>query len=385
MIWFLFLYLIAFPFGQLASFQLFSSARIHITDLLAAVLVIAWLADLLWQKRVYKAPHARPLLSFLAVAAFTLILGGIYKDFGNLVIGVMYLLRLALYTAFFLAVFDIVVKEKRKDIRETLHKSLIIVGTFISIIGLIGYFLYPDTRALSEYGWDNHYYRLIGPFLDPAFTGIIIVLSLLAILLKKWDSLGKLALGIVVFATNWLALALTYSRASFVAAITGAFALFFFRRNPIFIPAAIMLFVGTYYFLPKEQSAGTNLKRTQTISSRIQNYQEAWRLGLANPLFGVGYNLYKEAPQDKTLQKITHLGSGVHSSLLFTFATTGVLGLLTFLGFWKKTLEIGLKNKNQYGILLFCSAVALLAHSLFDNSLFYPWVLGWLAILLALQ
>ena len=101
-----------------------------------------------------------------------------------------------------------------------------------------------------------------------------------------------------------------------------------------------------------------------------------------NPLFGIGYNLYKEF-SDSTAR---HTGSGVHSSLLFTLTTTGVTGLLVYLGFIGKSFFVGWKKKKTHlGALLFSSLAALLAHSLFDNSLFYPWVMGWLGIVLALQ
>lgn len=386
MLWFLFPYLVAFPFGQLASFQLFTSARIHLVDIFAAIFVLAWFADLLWTRKRENAPFSRPLLSFLGVALFSLVLGAYFQEPKAILIGTLYFLRLSLYVFFFLAVYHTIIQEKNRElIKVTLHNSLIVVGAFIALMGLIGYFLYPDTKMLSEYGWDNHYYRLVGPFLDPAFTGILLVLSLIALWFKDWKSPGSQALAVLIFLLDWSAIALTYSRASFVAAAAFFITFFVLKKNLLVLIGASLLFVATYYLLPHPyQSAGTNLGRTSTINSRFANYSGAVNSGLNTPLFGVGYNLYKPKVQNE--EKITHSGSGIHSSLLFVLVTTGALGLITYLAFWWRVIEHAWWGREgKYSGILLCSAAALLAHSLFDNSLFYPWVLGWLAILLAMQ
>ncbi|MEK7521461.1 MAG: O-antigen ligase family protein [Patescibacteria group bacterium] len=393
MIWFLFLYLISFPFGQLASFQLFPQARIHLIDVFAAILVLAYLSDILWkrlpvkkQTKTNQVSFSGPLFSFLAIAAFTLTLGSVYENPKTILVGGMYLGRLALYVLLYKAIAHTLNLEKKKEeLRETLYNSLIILGFFISLIGLVGYFLYPDTKALSEYGWDNHYYRLIGPFLDPAFTGILIVLSLVAIWFKGWKTTGWQAVAFVLFLINWIALALTYSRASFVGAAAFFLTAFVVQRKLILISAVTALFILTYYLLPHpNKSTGTDLGRTQTISSRFDNYKNAINIAKDNPLFGVGYNLFKPSLQND--EKLVHAGSGIHSSLLFVLTTTGVVGLLVYLVFWAKVIQYSWWAKEgKFAKVLLCSVAALLAHSLFDNSLFYPWVMGWLAILLAIQ
>jgi len=51
------------------------------------------------------------------------------------------------------------------------------------------------------------------------------------------------------------------------------------------------------------------------------------------------------------------------------------LGLLGLLG---KILLVSFKKSR----LVFASLIAVLFHSFFNNTLFYPWVMGWLAIIL---
>lgn len=105
---------------------------------------------------------------------------------------------------------------------------------------------------------------------------------------------------------------------------------------------------------------------------------------MKNPLFGTGFNLYRYANTGAVGD--SHAGAGSDSSLLFVFATTGIAGLLIYLWLWGKILKLGWQRRNtQAGLILLASSTSLLIHSLFSNSLFYPWVLGWMAFLLALQ
>lgn len=393
----LFLYLLFFPFGQLLSIQVLPSARLHLTDLVAMAFVLLWLFKKLWVQKsainrsVARRPLAGAILSFLGVAAFGLILGSIGKPPNSVLVGMSYLIRLAIYYLFYIALSDLLTSKDAKVREGKLVDCLIVSGSFIALLGLVGYFFYPDTRALSEYGWDPHYYRLIGTFLDPAFTGIILVLFLTLVLSRKWNGSNGKVVGVILFLAGWVALSLTYSRASYLAMIFALGVVIILKRNwKLFIVTA--LFTGaTYLVLPHpNESAGTNLARTATVVSRWDNYKEALHIGFKNPVFGVGYNLYPLASQGTTLQgwegKIAHTGSGVHSSFLFVFATMGVAGFIVYAYLWLKILFLGWsRRKTSVGLALFASSVALLTHSLFDNSLFYPWVMGWMGILLALQ
>ncbi|MBI4028919.1 MAG: O-antigen ligase family protein [Candidatus Blackburnbacteria bacterium] len=392
----LFFYFILFPFGQLLSLQVLPSARIHAVDIAASFLVFYWLLQTARNRKTHRPLLATPVLAFLGVAVFSLVLGSIGKPFASVAVGVSYLVRLGLYTLLYFAVADFVIKARNMGkIKAIIYDSFIVCGMFFAILGLLGYLIYPDARALSEFGWDNHYYRLIGPLLDPAFTGILLVLFLILVTLRRWSGRKEQAFGVILFFLGWIALSLTYSRASYAGALAFFAAAFIARRNFKILAGGALLFVATLLLLPHpEASAGTNLARTQTISSRFSNYEEALQVGLKSPVFGVGYNLYslalQGALQGRTLQgwegKITHNGSGVHSSFLFVFATTGIAGLIVYSYLWFKILVLGWnRRRTVVGLALFCSTAALLVESVFDNSLFYPWVMGWMGILLAAQ
>lgn len=368
MSWLLFLYLLVFPFGQLGRIELAPTVAVHIADILAFFLASFWLLRWLGRKKkTLTQPLARPLLSFSAIAFFSL-LASLYRfNLQEVFVGSLYLLRWITYVLFYFAIRD-AVKEKQISPAK-ITNSLLVVGGFIAIFGLIQYLLFPDTRALFELGWDEHYFRLIGTFLDPGFTGILLVFFTILVFARRWD----------LFILGFSALALTYSRASYLAFLAGLTAWYIVRRNLRIYLAVLSLFILTVIFLPRPGGEGVRLERTSTISTRVENYQEAIGVGRENPLIGVGFNLFRYT---KELTP-SHSGAGADSSLLLVFATTGVAGLIAFLWLlWRLVSLSWLSRTSQQGLVLFSSVFALIVHSFFNNSLFYPWVLGWLFLLL---
>ena len=63
-------------------------------------------------------------------------------------------------------------------------------------------------------------------------------------------------------------------------------------------------------------------------------------------------------------------------------ATGGVISFLAFLTLAAKILN---SNFGNSGFLIRGTVIAVIVHSLFANSLFYPWVMGIIAILLGLS
>lgn len=392
----LFLYLALFPLGQLISLQLGDGFRLHPVDVVAATVAFLWFAEILWRRKDAAYQFSRPFWSFIGVALFSLVLAGISTDLPSLLKGSFYLIRFTIYVFFYFAVGDMV--RSRSEFLKKLPDGLLVAGIGTALTGWFQYLMFPDTRPLAQYGWDDHFYRLIGSFLDPAFTGLILLLTLLLIAFRKWETLLGRAFAILSFAFVWGAFALTYSRASYVglvSATAGFFAIWIFqnrdnivRRVFATLIALVVISLGTIFLLPRPGGAGTNLTRTSTIAARFTNYEQAVEVAKENPLFGIGFNLYAQKASllenDKTTRnKPSH--SGVHSSLLFVYTTTGISGLLVYIFLWWHILKTSWTQRNTPGGgILFCSGLAVLTHSVFDNSLFYPWIMGWMGILLAL-
>jgi O-antigen ligase len=359
------LLVVGFILGNIYKFSLFSpDIKINLLDLVIFVLIFSNLKKI---TSLIKLKPLKPYLVTMALFSFiclsSLVLKGYIYGLQAQLVGLLYLLRWVAYTSAFLIFID-------------RPPSLLLIGGATAIVGYVQYFLIPDTRFLQLNNWDPHFFRLIGSFLDPGFTGIILVFTLVYLTLhplKHW------ILNTLSWATVYMAIALTYSRSSYIAFLFGIGFISIKRKSyPLLVLSLLAMFL-TYNLLPRPAGEGVNLERTSTIEARIINWKNSFKIFSQNPFLGTGFNVYRYVqknqgllPQDDWLEN--HAGAGADSSLLFVAATTGVIGLVCYLFYLIRLFK--LPNLNYY-------VIPLLAHSLFLNSLFYPAVLVWLSILVA--
>ena len=309
----------------------------------------------------------KPVVVFSAIAFFSWLIKIPQHSFQEILIAFLYLWRwLVLAAAYFLF--------------RVSWRWLLAFGVIIALIGWCQYLFWPDLRWLAVYGWDDHYYRLTAPFFDPAFTGLILALTLILLTEKYWLGLKSKRLNIchLLFVICYLALALTYSRSSYLAYLVGMALIARQKKAKKFFAGVIALFLITLLLLPRPSGEGAKLERTSTITARIRNYQQSWQIIKVHPLFGVGFNFYRYAQQDygflETDWQENHAGSGADNSFLFVWATTGIFGLLAYLWLIWQMLKIEP-----------ISTTAVIVHSLFNHSLFYPWVMLWLWLRLGVR
>lgn len=375
----IFIFLILFPFGQIIRINLNflgTSIVLHPIDFVVGIGLIVFLLE------SYKRPKIfRHILSFLGVAFFSYLLS--YATFGaeKIYVGGLYMFRLFAYSSFFVLAWNMTRASKKYS--KTLFSSLIVVSFVVSIFGFLQYFIYPDITSFTVWGWDDHYFRLLGTFLDPGYTSIILVFGLLAALtsyLEKQNKKLLLVLGAII-----ISIAFTYSRAGYLALASGLFTVLLLKKNLRLFFIVILGFVLLVVFLPRPGGEGVKLERTASIALRIEDYRETLIIIDKSPLFGVGYNNMCRA-REKILGQTnlnSHACSGSASSFLLILATTGILGFIMFINLiYKLVTELA---KNTYSLTFLSCMVALLVHSLFVNSLFYPWVMGWMGLLLSIS
>lgn len=339
----LFAFLTLFPFGQIIKIGIINPLDVVVG--IAAVYAIS--------KRLPRPKYFKYLENFLVVLFFTWLVSALYLWDAKVFYGLLYLVRLASYFYFSVVVFNF----KNK---ELLLNSLLYVSIFAAIFGWMQYFLYPDLTTFTIWGWDDHLYRMTGTFLDPGFLGIILVLgSLLAFHKKNYLIAVFLALSVLF----------TYSRASYLALLVSS--LFVFKKTTYYLGFAACILI-IVIFLPKKTGEGVRLERTASVHNRLENYTQTLEVFRKSPLFGVGFN---NICLVKNSDFSSHSCSGADSSLLFLLATAGVIGFMSFGSLVFNILQVN----NQ---LLKVGFLATMVHALFSNSLFYPWVMGWLVILL---
>jgi len=289
------------------------------------------------------------------------------------------LLRLVAYFYFFIYVWNFI--RGNKPNQKLLQNSLLGISVASAIFGWIQFFMIPDIKPFFIYGWDMHLFRLVGTFLDPAFLGLIIVFGLIISITRMVEEKSyKKNIGIIIFLV--FSLAFTYSRASYLALFAGLLVISWYKK---FIKKAVILifiFSALLFLLPTSRNHSIELLRGFSAIARIDNYKTTIKIFLTSPVFGVGYNNMCIAYQKYIgIQDFSsHACSGSDSSLLLVLTTTGIIGFMIFVNMIYK-IGSALKN-NSYFIILSSSFVALLVHSLFSNSLFYPWILGYIVILL---
>ncbi len=365
-------YFALFPFGQLTRIgvNLFSlPLAFNVSDIVSGLFIIPYLLGV-----KDKSPITKYYSNLLIYFAFSYLVSlFVFKDI-RVLAGFFYLLRFGSYYFMSRVVSGLYIY------KLLAKKSLIILLKYAFITTLFfafyQYLFLPDLRPLKYLGWDDHLYRLTGAFLDPGFAGIILILGFLFFLIEFFQK--KIKMDLIISLLALIALLLTYSRASYVAFSVGVIYLIVVTKQKL-AKVLIILVLIAIPFLPRPSSEGVKLERVFSIVSRVGSYKQALSVVSQNPLFGVGFNNYCLATNSKFFSRSC---SSSDASLLTIFATTGILGLIFYLYFWFSVFKS--TNSNKYGLILRVSLITLLTHSLFVNSLFYPWVLGWFSILAAM-
>lgn len=269
-------------------------------------------------------------------------------------------------------------------------KTIIFFTTFLMTCwGILQYVFVPDTRFLHIFGWDDHYYRLVGPLLDPNFAGMLAVIAI-----WSWYSLGtkllsrvasknvRLVLYVLISAVCIAALAMTFSRSSWLA-FGGSIVISLIFTSTVHRLTAvrrstlwILLLVVVYWLLPKPTGEGVDIARTASVAARSSLSQQLinswswqdWLIGRG--LFNVRPNIDGLAIAE--LERIPNTSRQPDNLIVQLIGSIGLAGTI---------LLVMLLKKNQVIAWLTPESVPLLTawfiHAQFNNSLFQPqlWIL----------
>lgn len=364
------LYFIAFPFGHFFTFRANILGReipFNFSDLISFCFLIYFLIKKIKQPFVFNYLKNFLLLALFSQTLFILIHGVRSSFIGNL-----YLLRIFSYSAMFAVIWNFL--NKNKKLKSKIIDYFIAVFFFIAVFSWLQYLFYPDMRAFTVWGWDDHLYRIVGTFIDPTFTAIFLVFGVILSLAKFQKTKKNIyVLALLLILT---ALFFTYSRAGYISLIAGILTFLAIKKRIKVSFIIIPLFILSIFFLPRPSSEGVHLERTYSVNARIQNYFETARIFLNNPIFGIGYNNICWARQEYLYDYNynSHSCSGSDSGILLLLATTGIVGFFIFSSFIYMLIKsVGFDFNGT--VFLSCFS-ALLVHSQFSNSIFYPWVMG---------
>ncbi len=308
---------------------------------------------------------------FVVITFISLLLTPLNLSNPERLISFLYILRLGIYLLLGWLIYQGSIPLKPK-IPQVLLES----GIGLAILGLLQLIFLPNLGFLISQGWDPHFFRTASTFLDPNFLGAYLVLTLLVILKIKNDK--------IFFVITYLALLTTFSRGAYLAFLV-SFGIFSIVKKSFRLGViTILLFTGLMLgFFTYEHLVATprGVDRTKSAEFRLDSWQQGLHMFEKHPVLGVGFNAYRFALKEYNLADEQFIGShgatSNDSSLLFVAATTGSLGLLSYL-FWLGTCCWYGWKKNP---VLLAGLLGLIAQSFFANTLFYPTNLLWIILL----
>lgn len=368
---FLFLFLIIFPFGQIV--------RIGILQPVDLIVGLAAVYSLV--RRLQKPPTFKYLENFLFFAAISWVFSLFIFHQIEVAYGFLYLLRLSAYFYFLIYVWNFV--NKSAGAKKLLLDSLLVISVATAVFGWIQFVWVPSIKPFFVWGWDEHLFRLVGTFLDPTYLGLIVVLGLIISITRFIEFKSRVYLFLVMFLL--VSLAFTYSRASYLAFFVGVIFIGIYKKKIRTIAFSVLILLGLVLLLPTTANHVLSFTRSFSAIARIENYKTTFQIFSKSPVFGVGYdNLCLAYQKYIGVQSFSsHACSGSDSSLLFILATTGTIGLIVFV--FSAIKVSGFLSQDPNSHILISSFAALLTHSLFSNSMFYPWIMGWMIILLGVS
>lgn len=365
--WLVVLLFISLFAGQLGSLPVALGITLYLHDFVVVFMLVHGFFSGAIRRSMTGSRLVKPIAAFALVALLSLLVNASTTTPDVLWKGSLYLLRWVAYAGVYFVFAGSSLPTR------FLLRGLFILGTGLATVGLLQFFFYPDLRNLMYLGWDPHYYRVFSILFDPNFAGILFVLTMIVgvSLLKKKRDIGIIG----VIGVTMGALLLTYSRSSYLALIAAVGTWIVINKKWKVGLVGLLLFLVAIVYLPRPGREALSLDRFDSTVSRLSNWSESIQRIEQKPMFGFGFNVLPFLQVDSSLP--SKAGAGIDNSFLFVGITTGLVGLIAY--FWLVWSWLRQKKSVWYR----ASLLAVIIHSLFVNSLFYPWVMLWVWVLTA--
>lgn len=371
------------PFGVFERIQVIPAVSVYFHDLIVLPIFLFVLYKIALKREIKRPKILKGLLVFSSICFFSLMLNFFSLSFTDFSISLSYLIRFLMYSSL-IFVFDYLSQAKVNILLRTLGLSLLLFVFF----GFLQYLFSPSLKEYYIYGWDEHFYRLTSTYLDPNFAGITILLYIIILLhffVNAIKNKKNISHTVIYSFLAVFAMFLTYSRSTLVGFIFSIATLLILERRKklFFIVFIIMLLAGVT--TPKNFNlVGLNPFRVFSSVERLKSIGNAYKVFTTSPIYGVGFNSYRYAQKrigllDSQWEK-THAGAGASNSFVFVLATTGIAGFLGFIYFIWQIVQYFVSRSKKPSLKLssrvaLASLIAVLVHSLFDNTFFYPFTM----------
>ncbi|NCN50928.1 MAG: hypothetical protein GW762_01690 [Candidatus Pacebacteria bacterium] len=364
--------------GQLGRVTLTPAIKIYPHD----VLIVVWSAYLLVKHAsklfrvkntvwAFLTKNMWSWLPFVGISVISLVAAQLHSF---QLLPLLYLGRIILYFGFASLVLTLSTVTKKQLVSGVLSLGLITFAT-----GLLQLVFIPDTRFLYSLGFDDHYYRMVGTQLDPAFMGALFLIALSAALhsslLKKHPAFKRGYIGAML-----VGIVLTFSRASYLGVVVIALHTIFVekkraKKDLLAVCAGFVLLTAIALGIAElSEGEGTNLLRTASISARATSLLATAPTTITAWLIGDGpfYSVVGRDVSSHTTLSLPNQAKVSDSLLVMIFEGWGILGLLSFL-YWGYVGVSWLQQTGKQELLQLL--LILLVITQFNNTVLQPFVL----------
>jgi hypothetical protein len=313
---------------------------------------------------------------------------------GELVGSLAYLARWIAYFAVYVVVINCVRRGDTERIWSAAESALLVIAAF----GIVQAAFLPDF-ALMVYGgarrvldWDPQGHRLVSTVLDPNLAAAMLVIGILV-------QVARLSAGVRMPwwkpALLFTALVLTLSRSGALALVVGLGAIIVVSGigKRVVRAGLVVLALGAIALPKLIAMAGLYDKLSFANASalaRLVTWLRSLELFLENPWFGVGFNTYGFVQAHRGYERLGTAAYSAEGGLLFVGVMTGIVGLLCYLlmlwhvwrncrSGWRDPESSASERGLHIGAV--AATIAILAHSVFVNSLLMPFVMELLWVL----
>ncbi|MBI2613675.1 MAG: O-antigen ligase family protein [Candidatus Levybacteria bacterium] len=392
------IFLGVFCLGEIFRFNLGNNIYIKPIDIAVIVLSLAWIAqEYRYIKKIYKDTLFLPIALFIGTMILSLSININNFSQNEVFVAFSYIVRWVLYANLYF-----IVKNFNPKFKKKILYMLLVVGAIFTFFGFVQYLFYSNLRNLYYLGWDEHMHRMFSAFLDPNFAGAFFVLYLFFLLGILFYSLNNNKIkqarfigSISIFAL--ISIFLTHSRSALIMLLIATVIFFMLSKKMKWIIGIILVSVIFIAISSKSFNIeNINLFRIASTEARIDSAKIAINIIKDNPLLGVGFNTYRYAQikygfRNPTSSNVSHADAGTDNSFLFVMATTGIIGMIAYLNLLWSMLRESYSNYKSYdsksiqkyiGIIAMTLIVGIIISAIFINSLFYPFILIWMWVLL---
>ncbi len=377
LVWFLTIgAILSIVFGEFGQYPFGSTTfSISFTDFFVGVIMMLLL---IWQVQTKTLPKKIPkflwfYLVFWLICIISLVVSMRFS-------GITYLVRFLIYSSSVYLGYSLIQAKVTNYVR--IFQVIFISGVLLSLVGFFQFYFYPDLEPLYMYGFDPHKNRLFSTFLDPNLLGTYLNITFMSGLVLFWKNKRYLMLFFLL--SIGFAIVMTLSRSAYVMLVVELLIFFsFYSRRILFGIVVLGLLIGLFVQPVQERIRGA-FSVDQSAFERIVSWQNGVYLVSRNPVLGVGFNNIRESQIENQLLRTNqksnvNSGSGLDSSLLFVGATTGIIGLLSFISLFiclAISLLQNLKSEIKlFTVCLIALSFAIMINSQFINSLFFTPIL----------